>query len=191
MENKTTTQEISNEILRSYEPVCPKCKEEGEESKLHLGGGFHTSIGVTTYYDSSGSWHEHDPNISKGNWSCSRKHKGSYSKKNGCPSANACKHKESLCIVYENPKPKEVSHKVDLTTGSTPHTMEPKNMDISSCYFTPYYYTTVTQFPGAITLGKSNSIDLKNLVLGEGEDTVQVAINVKGVVYTGTLTVSK
>jgi hypothetical protein len=187
-------------VLKSYDAICPKCKEEGEESKLHLGCGFTTSAGVDTYYDSSGRWHEHDPNLSRGDWSCSRKHKGSYSKKSGCPSKE-CSHRGSLCIVYiENPNPKEArkDDEIKVTVGTGTCTVDPKATvqvtpsDKGMQYYniTPSYYTyTMTQTPGTgASPSPSPFIDLKNLVLGGTEDSVHVAINVKGVVYTGTLT---
>jgi hypothetical protein len=63
--------------------VCPECAILGAESRVTMDNAFGTSAGVLKYHDAKG-YHEHDPNITRAKWICSRGHAGDYEKRPGC-----------------------------------------------------------------------------------------------------------
>jgi hypothetical protein len=61
--------------------LCPFCVEEGERSKMYIGGG-------NPYCDEDGVYHRHEPNISTWGRSCSRGHNWIVKTRPACPAGD-------------------------------------------------------------------------------------------------------
>ncbi len=54
---------------------CPKCQKEGKESKVFPHGSSTTLMHSQPFYDEKGKYHDHDPNITTSQYSCSNGHR--------------------------------------------------------------------------------------------------------------------
>jgi len=54
--------------------LCPECKKQGLKSCVYEGISTTTCIGYTAYYDESGFYHNHDPNVTTTEYRCSNGH---------------------------------------------------------------------------------------------------------------------
>lgn len=54
---------------------CPECQKAGQPSKVYVGISRETCIGVTQFYDEGGKWHNHNPNRTTTEYTCSEGHK--------------------------------------------------------------------------------------------------------------------
>jgi hypothetical protein len=64
--------------------ICQECKKEGKKSRVYVGGGMTTLMGVSSFYDEEGRYHMHDPNTTTTDFSCSNGHRWTESRRNPC-----------------------------------------------------------------------------------------------------------
>lgn len=66
----------AGDVIASGEKFfCPQCKTQGQTSRVYIGSAISTLAYSQPFYDESGKWHNHDPNIVKYSYSCSNGHK--------------------------------------------------------------------------------------------------------------------
>lgn len=53
---------------------CPKCVEDGMNSRVYIGETFATAMVSSRYYDEDGNLITRDPNYRETRYSCSRNH---------------------------------------------------------------------------------------------------------------------
>jgi hypothetical protein len=53
---------------------CPECVQNNQKSRVAVGGSTRTLLGFTPFYDEDGNYHNHDPNTTSTQYSCSNGH---------------------------------------------------------------------------------------------------------------------
>lgn len=54
---------------------CPECVSEDKRSTIQIGTSVSTAMHRTPYFDEDGEYHNHDPNYTTTEYSCSNGHK--------------------------------------------------------------------------------------------------------------------
>ncbi len=68
--------------------ICPKCKDNGQKSRISGGSGSSTLMYCPPYYDEEGKYHSHDMNRHSRGYSCSNGHNILVISGNKCPSCD-------------------------------------------------------------------------------------------------------
>lgn len=64
--------------------LCPECVAAGEKSTCHTGRMWKTAKYCAPFYDSTGSLHHHDSNVTTREMVCSRGHKWEHEATGSC-----------------------------------------------------------------------------------------------------------
>lgn len=78
--------------------ICPKCKEEGNTSKVYSGYGMTTCAGTMSYYDEQGKYHYHDSNITTSQATCSNGHRITMKSSSKCSSCDFGSNSDSVTV---------------------------------------------------------------------------------------------
>ena len=68
---------------------CAECEVAGTPSRVYEGGSMATCMSGQTYYDETGAYHRHDPNIYTTSYSCSNGHRWVTESRHRCPACEA------------------------------------------------------------------------------------------------------
>ena len=67
---------------------CDQCVDEGERSTVFVGTGTTTLMAGVSFYDESGTYHDHDPNSSSMRYRCTRGHEWAELTARSCPAGD-------------------------------------------------------------------------------------------------------
>lgn len=68
--------------------TCEKCQDEQQLSQVLVLGSVTTLLGYAPYYDEVGIYHDHDPNLVRSNYLCSKGHSFDTTKLKPCPNCD-------------------------------------------------------------------------------------------------------
>jgi hypothetical protein len=64
--------------------ICPQCREAGKKSRVYVGGNYTTCMYSPPFYDEEGRYHNHDPNSTTTDYTCSNGQSWQSVGKTGC-----------------------------------------------------------------------------------------------------------
>lgn len=70
--------------LHDERVVCETCRVDGSKSTVRIVGGTTTAVGVVRFYDEEGRFHDHDSNVTRLTYRCSRGHSWDDARKPSC-----------------------------------------------------------------------------------------------------------
>jgi hypothetical protein len=68
--------------------ICPECKAQEVRSVVFVGGSVTTLMNCPSFFDENGLYHEHNTNLRRHSYLCSRGHRWTELDDNKCPNCD-------------------------------------------------------------------------------------------------------